>query len=212
MKPGMAVFNKERCINILEGLCKKSEESGPAEEADEPVSGEAETQETGRPFSEKLASMMSEQYTGEAHSAELYYGIAAYLADAHLSGLACFFRKQAQEERCHAMQFFDYIAEAGQLIKMGPMEGVKTSYENVQDVARMFLDHEKKVTSKIFAIAEEARNSGDLYTAAWIERFLEEQLEEVRSAEDFSKHVELVGNDGAGLLVLDEKYGRLAQE
>ena len=199
-------------LGILSGLGfdKFAGDSGAAEIADNPVPGEAETRETGKPLSTAMVQLLSEQYTAEAHSAEIYYGIAAYFCDAHLSGLACFFRKQAGEERCHAMKFFDYLAESNVLLDMGGMDSVQTQYENLESVATAFLKHEKDVTKLIFAIGEKARSDGDLYTAAFIEQFLLEQLEEVRAAEDFYKHAQLVGNDGAGLLILDDKYKALA--
>lgn len=182
--------------------------------ADEPANTEiqtpapAEAQEdkkSGMPLQGKTLTLVNDQYTKEAFSAEIYYAISAYFADIKLEGFAAYFRKAAAEERVHAMKFFDYLIKCNVLIEPKSMDAPKAKFESPKAATTFFLEHEKEVTRLIQAIADEAMSAKDYYTFEFVGWFLQEQLEEVRKAEDLSKKMSFIADDKAGLLVLDEQ-------
>ena len=60
-------------------------------------------------MNEKVAKLLNEQVNKEFYSAYLYLDFANYYAEVGLDGFANWYRVQAQEERDHAMLFFQYL-------------------------------------------------------------------------------------------------------
>jgi ferritin len=191
-----------KLIDILENrTAKQAEESittpAPEENKTDP--------KAGMPLKGKVLDLVNDQYRFEVESSEVYYAMSAYFADIKLEGFASYFRKAAEEERLHAMKFFDYMIKCNVLIEMKGFTPAKTRFENPKTACDFFLTHEQDVTRSINAIADAAMASKDFYTFEFIQWFLCEQLEEVRKAEDLSKKMALVKDNMAGLLLLDQQ-------
>ncbi len=60
-------------------------------------------------INEKVAKLINEQINKEFYSAYLYLEFANYYGEVGLDGFENWYRIQAQEERDHAMLFFDYL-------------------------------------------------------------------------------------------------------
>jgi ferritin len=177
-----------------------------SDEITTPAPGEAqEDPKSGMPLKGEVLRLVNQQYNREAFSSEVYYAMSAYFMDLKLEGFAAYFRKAAEEERKHAMKFFDYIAKCNELLDPLPMEAPRVNFESPVDACVFFLEHEQEVTRLIQAIADAAMSSKDFYTFEFIGWFLQEQLEEVRKAEDLAKKMALVADDRAGLLLLDNQ-------
>lgn len=160
---------------------------------------------SGMPLTGRVRELVNMQYNKEAFSAEIYYALSAYFADIKLEGFASYFRKAAEEERKHAMRFFDYLVKCNERLVPAAMTAPKIDFGSPQEACTFFLTHEHDVTRLINDIADAAMSSKDFYTFEFIGWFLAEQLEEVRKAEDLSKKMALVADDRAGLLLLDSQ-------
>ena len=60
-------------------------------------------------MNEKVAKLLNEQVNKEFYSAYLYLDFANYYAEVGLDGFENWYRVQAQEERDHAILFFQYL-------------------------------------------------------------------------------------------------------
>ena len=69
------------------------------------------------------------------------------------------------------------------------------------------LEHERRVTADIYALHEIAQKERDYASHVLLEWFAAEQVEEEKTLEEVLDHVRMVGDDGAGLLILDERMG-----
>jgi hypothetical protein len=63
----------------------------------------------GFPMNAAVAQLINEQINKEFYSAYLYLDFANYYAAAGLDGFENWYRVQAQEERDHALLFFQYL-------------------------------------------------------------------------------------------------------
>lgn len=186
--------------DMLSARIKKADEvttPAPAEEQADPKSG--------MPLKGRVLELVNSQYMKEAGSAEIYYAMSAYFADIKLEGFASYFRKAAEEERKHAMKFFDYLIKCNERMQPLSIPAPKIDFDSPKAATTFFLEHEQDVTRLINAIADAAMAGKDFYTFEFIGWFLAEQLEEVRKAEDLSKKMALVEGDMAGLLILDQQ-------
>ena len=64
-------------------------------------------------MNEAVARLINEQINKEFYSAYLYLDFANYYAAAGLDGFENWYRVQAQEERDHALLFFQYLLNNG---------------------------------------------------------------------------------------------------
>ncbi len=155
--------------------------------------------------SESILKLLNEQIKKELHSAYVYLGIEAYLADLGLKGMANWFRVQTQEELDHAMKFFGYVNEVGGLAQLGTIEEVSTSYETPLAAMQAALDHERYITGEIYKIVDAAVEERDHKTNSFLKWFVDEQVEEEANAEDNVKNLELVKDSPNGVFMIDRE-------
>ena len=79
-------------------------------------------------------------------------------------------------------------------------------------VMQMALEHERKVTAMIDSLYELALDERDYSAHVLLEWFVDEQVEEEKSVAEIISHLEMVGDDGTGLLMLDSRLGARTDE
>lgn len=154
-------------------------------------------------ISDKLEKKINEQIVKEFYSAYLYLSIEAYYTSLNLSGFANWFRVQAQEERDHAMMFFDYLNKVGGKVTLGTIEAPNSDFTSIEEALKLSLEHERFVTSSIYSIVDTAVEERDHKTIQFLQWFVNEQTEEEANSENNLKKFQLVGSDGRGILMLD---------
>ena len=100
-------------------------------------------------ISKKMAVALNEQIGHELFSSNLYLSMSAWAEDANLPGFGKWLRAQAEEERTHAMKFFDYVLDQGEKPVIPAFEKPADKFASILDVFRQVLEHEKKVTALI---------------------------------------------------------------
>lgn len=153
----------------------------------------------------RLEKLINEQIQKEFYSAYFYLSMEAYLRDINLDGFANFFRVQVQEERDHAMLFFNYLSHVGGRIKLEAIQTPPIEFKSPEDVFQAALNHEYTVTESIYNIVNAALEEKDHKTNTFLQWFVTEQAEEESNIENYLKKVQLVGDDGRGILMLDQE-------
>ncbi len=154
---------------------------------------------------QKLTDLMIEQINKELYSGYLYLGISAFYAARHLDGFAHWFKKQADEEKEHAEKFIDYLTNQGIEIKLEPITGVATDYEDEKAPLLFQLKHEKYVTSLIEKLYDLAEELVDRRAIHFLDYFIDEQKEEEENAARLILDYERLATDSQGLALLDGK-------
>ena len=86
----------------------------------------------------------------EFYSAYLYLDFSNFYEAKGLDGFASWYKIQAQEERDHAMLFYQYLHNNGVQVVFEAIEKPNVSLENLMDVLKAGLQHEQYVTSLIY--------------------------------------------------------------
>lgn len=159
-------------------------------------------------ISEKLMSELNEQLKHELFSSNLYLAMAAYCAEEDLMGFANFFRVQAEEERFHAMKFFDYIIEMNGRARVPAMDEPKNDFASILDAFRQAYTHEQFVTKRIYHLTDLAMEEREHATISFLKWFVDEQVEEESMFNGLVKKLERIGDNPNALYMLD---GELAQ-
>ena len=108
-----------------------------------------------------MQDAMNEQINKEFFSSYLYLSMAAYFEDKNLMGFGHWMRLQADEEREHAMKFYDYILDSGGRVQLKALDAPATEWKSNLEVAEQVAEHEAKVTASIHALYELALKEKD---------------------------------------------------
>jgi len=154
-----------------------------------------------------LADGFNHQITLEIESSLAYLQMAAYFESVSLSGFASWMRLQSDEERVHALKFFDFVLDRGNEVQLGDVAAPRASFDGAVDVFEAALAQEREVSESIRNLYTLATSSGDAASFPLLQWFLEEQVEEESTVEEILDQLKLVGGDGGALLLLDRELG-----
>ena len=155
----------------------------------------------------KLASAMNDQVTMEVTAALVYEQLGIDMEVIDLPGIASWFRAQAAEERVHADKFIAHMLDRDAHPKREAIEAAGDPAASVLDAFKAALAHEQKVSESIRNLYRIAQEEGDIDSLPLLHWFISEQLEEEATVAEIIGRVELIGDDGAGLLRLDSELG-----
>ena len=157
---------------------------------------------------DKVEKALNIQVNKEMYSSYLYLSMSSYFSSLNLDGFANWMRVQAHEELFHAMKFYDYILERGGTVVLTAIEAPPHEWDSPLAVFKHVYEHEQKVTGLINDLVNVALAEKDHATSAFLQWFVTEQVEEEASADALVKKLELVGDQGSGLLMIDQELGQ----
>lgn len=156
-------------------------------------------------MNEKVKELLNEQITKEFYSAYLYLDFANYYASVGLDGFENWYRVQAQEERDHALLFWQYLLNNGEDASFGVIGAPDWKRGDNMAPLKKGLEHERYVTALINAIYAAAYEAHDFRTMQVLDWFVKEQGEEEKNASDLITKMELFGTDSKGLYMLNSE-------
>ncbi len=163
-------------------------------------------------ISQKMQDALNEQIKHELDSAYIYLSMAAYCEARNLPGFANWMRVQHQEETAHGLKFFDHILERDGRVTLLPIEQPPADFKSMLELAQMAQGHERRVTGLIYRLYDLAVEEKDRAAQVLLDWFAAEQVEEERSVTLIVEQLKLIGDSGAGLLILDKELaGRKAE-
>ena len=158
-------------------------------------------------MNEKIAALLNDQINKEFYSAYLYLDMANYYDSLDLDGYANYYMVQAQEERDHAMLFYQYLQNNNALVTLEAIAKPEKEISSHMSVLKAGLEHEEYVTSLINEIYAAAYAVKDFRTMQFLDWFVKEQGEEETNANDLISKMELFGDDPKSLYMLNSELG-----
>ncbi|WP_110182224.1 ferritin [Nocardioides solisilvae] len=155
-----------------------------------------------------LVDAFNAQITLEFHASLVYRQLAIELELQDLPGMAAWLRAQADEEIVHANKFIDHVSDRDNHPRIGALSAPDVKEGGtVLEVFQAAYAHEQKVSESIRQLYRLAEAEGDLDSRPLLNFFLEEQIEEEATVSEIVGRVELINEDGPGLLRLDAELG-----
>ena len=156
-------------------------------------------------MNEKVHELLNAQINKELYSAYLYLDFSNYFKAKGLDGFANWYMIQAQEERDHAMLFYQYLQNESQVVTLDAIAKPDKVFTCDMDVLKAGLEHEMYVTSLINDIYAAAYEVKDFRTMQFLDWFVKEQGEEETNANDMITKMELFGADPRSLYLLNQE-------
>ena len=155
-----------------------------------------------------MQEAMNEQINKEFFSSYLYLSMAAYFEDKNLTGFAHWMRLQADEEREHAMKFYNYILDAGGRVYLKAIDAPETDWKSNLQVAERVAEHEARVTASIHDLYALALDEKDYAAQVMLHWFISEQVEEEKNAAELVAKLKLIEERGTAVLMLDHRLSK----
>ena len=159
---------------------------------------------------EKLTKALNEQVNAEYYSAYLYHSMSACMESAVLKGVANWLFVQAKEEMAHGVNIYQYILDRDAVPVLASIQQPPVKFTGIKEIFEAVLEHEKKVTGLINAIASLAMQEKDHACYQFIMWYVNEQVEEESNASDILGKIDLIGEDRGLLLNLDAELAARA--
>lgn len=158
-------------------------------------------------LSKEIQDALNAQIHHEFHSAYLYLSMSAYMESMNFKGFAHWLLVQSQEEIKHAMKLFKYVNDRNGRVILKGLEQPPESFPSVLATFEAALEHERKVTGMIHELYGLATRTNDYATQVQLQWFINEQVEEEKTATEVVDRLKIAGEDGAALLMLDREMG-----
>jgi ferritin len=155
----------------------------------------------------ELEEAFNRQLGAELYSSHLYLSMSAYCESIGMPGAAHWFRLQAEEERDHALRFFQHIVDRGGRVVLGEIPAPPTSFASLRDAFEQALAQERQVSAAIDALVAKAIERGDHAAQAFLQWFVVEQVEEEKQAADVVAALTAIGEDAGARFMLDRELG-----
>ena len=159
------------------------------------------------PIKSEVSDALNEQIKHEFYSSYLYLSMGGSFEVAELTGFALWMRKQSEEEREHAMKFFDFLLDRGEHVQLQAIDQPPYAFRSPLDTFEQALEHEKEITSRIHQLYELSLQKNDYPAQVFLHWFVTEQVEEEKTATEVVERLRMAGEDGAALLLLDKELG-----
>lgn len=159
-------------------------------------------------LSEKLLAAINEQIKFEFYSSHLYLAMAAYCYSIDFDGFANFFMVQAEEEKFHAMKFFNFINEMDGRVELTAIDAPENNYEDIHDVYTKTLEHEQLVTSRVYNLMDIAMEEREHATISFLKWFIDEQVEEEATVKGILQKLKRANGDVSIMYALDAEMAK----
>ena len=144
-------------------------------------------------LSANVVKLLNDQMNLEFYSSNLYLQMSAWCEQKGFEGAAKFLSAHAAEEMQHMRKLFTYLNETGSVALISAIEAPSHEYKSLKEVIEITYEHEKLITSKINELVGKT-------------------FEEEKLFSGILDKLNLLGEDGKGLFLVDKDLGNLATE
>ncbi len=158
-------------------------------------------------LSKKMLTALTDQITMELSASHSYLAMAGWFESQNLPGMASWMKLQSDEERAHALKFFEFVVDRGEDVVLGPIEAPRNDFKSALDVFTQALAQEKTVTAAINGLYSIANDEGEYEAIPLVTWFINEQVEEEASVDQVVEDLRRANDDPQVLLMLDRELG-----
>jgi ferritin len=160
----------------------------------------------------EIEKALNDQIATEAAASFLYLSLASWCDTKGFEGSAAFLYQQSDEERMHMLRLFHYINNAGGSAVAPEIKKQNYKINTLADACRMVYKSEIKVTESVNELVDLCTKQKDYSTLNFIQWYVSEQYEEEVLMKSIIDKIELVGDDGKGLFMIDQYIKTIRKE
>jgi ferritin len=159
-------------------------------------------------FSQRMLDALNKQINHETFSSYLYLAMAANFDAMGLKGFANWMAVQAKEEAVHAEMFFNYVLERSGRVHLLQIAEPQQEWATPLAAFQAALEHEEFITKCINDLTTLALDDKDHATVSFLKWFVDEQVEEVSTADQVVTSLKFIGDDRSALFYYDRELAQ----
>lgn len=153
----------------------------------------------------KVLESLNAHIGAELASSYEYLAAASYMTEEGLDGMAKWLRLQSDEERSHAMRFYEHVHERQGRVHLVAIPAPPEKYDGPADVFQQALRREQDTTKHIHELYKYALEKHDYPLQIFLQWFIQEQVREENGIQNIVDRLELIGEDKAALVILNQE-------
>jgi len=155
-------------------------------------------------ISKNMQTALNNQIALEANASNSYMAMASWCEVTGYEGASSFFYAQSEEERTHMLKIVHYVNNLGIPALIPATKLPASSFKSLESILKTALNSEQTVTAAIHKMVEIAQKDKDHSTYAFLEWFVNEQVQEETKFETIIQKFELIGRDKLAINEIDK--------
>lgn len=155
-------------------------------------------------ISPKMKKALNDQIALEAAASNSYLAMASWCEVTGYQGGAGYFYAQSDEEKTHMLKIIHYLNDIGATATIPAVKAPASSYKSLEGIVKTALKNEQSVTKAIHKMVELSHKEKDHCTYAFLEWFVNEQVQEETKFETILQKFDLLGRDKLGINEVDK--------
>lgn len=151
-----------------------------------------------------MKKALNDQVALEATASNSYLAMASWCEVTGYQGGADYFYAQSDEERAHMLKVVHYLNDVGATATIPATKSPAGSYKSLEGLVKAALKNEQLVTKAIHKMVEIAQKEKDHSTYAFLEWFVNEQVQEETKFETLLQKFDLIGRDKLAINEIDK--------
>jgi ferritin len=159
-----------------------------------------------------IETLINIQIEKEGYSSSLYLAMASWAEAEGYEGITQWLYVQSDEERFHMLKFIHFVNERGGKAVVPAFKLPPAKFKDVMEMFTLVLKHEEFITASINEIVALCNKEKDFSTLNFVQWYVNEQLQEEKSARAIIDKLKIVGKDNLYLFDKDIMAMRAAAE
>lgn len=157
-------------------------------------------------LNEAVLLALNTQMNNEFRNFQIYKNLSGIADFQSLLGTTKFLDKQAQDEYSHFNKFYEYICDKGHIPHITTQEEIPPMILTIDSMFAQILSLENSTLMNLQLVSQVCKETLDDQSFGLLQWFLNEQIEECKSAEDNYKRCMMSLNN---ILIFDNELGQL---
>ena len=155
-------------------------------------------------ISPKMKKALNDQVALEGAASNSYLAMASWCDVVGYQGAASYFYAQSDEERIHMIKVIHYLNDMGATATIPSIKAPSSSFKSLEEIIKTALKNEQLVTAAIHKMVEISQKEKDHSTYAFLEWFVNEQVQEETKFETLLQKFDLIGRDKLAINEIDK--------
>lgn len=155
-------------------------------------------------ISKNMQNALNNQIALEANASNSYLSMASWCEITGYEGGSSFFYAQSDEERTHMLKIVHYLNNLGVQAIVPSTKLPASNFKSLESILKTALNSEQLVTAAIHKMVEIAQKDKDHSTYAFLEWFVNEQVQEETKFETLIQKFDLIGRDKLAINEIDK--------
>jgi len=155
-------------------------------------------------LSSKMKKALNDQVALEGFASSSYLAMASWCEVTGYKGAADYFYAQSDEEKTHMLKIIHFLNDMGNQATIPAIKAPVQSYKSLEGMIKSALKNEQAVTKAIHKMVEISQKEKDHSTYAFLEWFVNEQVQEETKFETLLQKFDLIGRDKIAINEIDK--------